>query len=105
MTGQGQQHSDLVEIARRNGDFRRNYGTLIGAFLYLRSLNAARGRPQACQGHGDHGPDCAARSHRRGDRWMSVLGSKADLVRSSAGVAFLTRSGHWDGPNSMAQPC
>ena len=41
----GQQHSDLVEIARRNGDFKRNYGTLIGAFLYLRSLHAARGRP------------------------------------------------------------
>ena len=43
----GGQNSDLVEIARRNGDFRRNYGTLIGAFLYLRSLSAAaaRGRP------------------------------------------------------------
>jgi hypothetical protein len=35
------QTSDLVEIARCNGDFRRNYGTLIGAFLYLRSLSAA----------------------------------------------------------------
>lgn len=45
MTGLSQQHSDLVEIARRNGDFRRNYGILIGAFLYLRSLSAARGRP------------------------------------------------------------
>lgn len=44
MSGSLQQHSDLVEIARRNGDFRRNYGILIGAFLYLRSLNAARGR-------------------------------------------------------------
>lgn len=44
------QHSDLVEIARRNGDFKRNYGTLIGAFLYLRSLSAARGRPITCMG-------------------------------------------------------
>jgi hypothetical protein len=44
MTERGQQHSDLVEIARRNGDFKRNYGTIIGAFLYLRSLSAARGR-------------------------------------------------------------
>lgn len=44
MTERGQQHSDLVEIARRNGDFKRNYGTVIGAFLYLRSLSAARGR-------------------------------------------------------------
>ena len=33
--------SDLVEIAKRNGDFRRNYGILAGAFLYLRSLRAA----------------------------------------------------------------
>ena len=38
------QRSDLVEIARRNGDFRQNYGTIIGAFLYLRTLNAVRGR-------------------------------------------------------------
>ena len=36
--------SDLVEIAKRNGDFRKNYGLLIGAFLYLRSINAARCR-------------------------------------------------------------
>lgn len=36
--------SDLVEIASRNGDFRRNYGRLLGAFLYLRSVNAAAGR-------------------------------------------------------------
>ena len=38
------QRSDFVEIARRNGDFKKNYGTWIGAFLYLRSLTAARGR-------------------------------------------------------------
>jgi hypothetical protein len=37
-------YSDLVQIARRNGDFRKNYGTLIGAYLYLRSISAARGR-------------------------------------------------------------
>ncbi|WP_027553549.1 hypothetical protein [Bradyrhizobium sp. Cp5.3] len=36
--------SDLSKIAKLNGDFRRNYGTLLGAFLYLRSINAARGR-------------------------------------------------------------
>jgi hypothetical protein len=40
----GQTSSDLVEIAKRNGDFKRNYGKLIGAYLYLRSLSAARGR-------------------------------------------------------------
>jgi hypothetical protein len=36
--------SDLVEISKLNGDFKRNYGTLLGAFLYLRSISAARGR-------------------------------------------------------------
>lgn len=25
------------KIAKLNGDFRRNYGTLLGAFLYMRS--------------------------------------------------------------------
>jgi len=46
MTDGGQQQpSDLVEIARRNGDFKKNYGTWLGAFLYLRSLSAARRRP------------------------------------------------------------
>ena len=44
MTEPSQQQSELIEIAKRNGDFRRNYGTVIGAFLYLRSLSAARGR-------------------------------------------------------------
>jgi hypothetical protein len=37
-------HSDLVEIAKRNGDFRKNYGVVVGANLYLRSINAARPR-------------------------------------------------------------
>ncbi|MFB6418977.1 hypothetical protein [Bradyrhizobium tunisiense] len=36
--------SELSKIAKLNGDFRRNYGKLLGAFLYLRSINAARGR-------------------------------------------------------------
>ena len=39
------QSSELVEISKLNGDFRRNYGKLIGAFLYLRSVSAARCRP------------------------------------------------------------
>jgi hypothetical protein len=37
-------HSDLVEIAKRNGDFRKNYGVVVGAILYMRSINAARPR-------------------------------------------------------------
>ena len=46
----GQTSSDFVEIAKRNDDFKKNYGTVIGAFLYLRSLNAARGRSFAWAG-------------------------------------------------------
>jgi hypothetical protein len=36
--------SELIELSKLNGDFRRNYGKLIGAYLYLRSISAARGR-------------------------------------------------------------
>jgi hypothetical protein len=36
--------SELVEISKLNGDFGKNYGKLIGAFLYLRSVSAVRGR-------------------------------------------------------------
>jgi hypothetical protein len=36
--------SELVEISKLNGDFKRNYGKLIGAYLYLRSVSAVRGR-------------------------------------------------------------
>ena len=38
------QSSELVQISKLNGDFRRNYGKLLGAFVYLRSISAARGR-------------------------------------------------------------
>lgn len=37
--------SELVEISKLNGDFRKNYGKLLGACLYLYSVSAARGRP------------------------------------------------------------
>ena len=39
-----EQVSELIEISKLNGDFKRNYGKLIGAYLYLRSISAARGR-------------------------------------------------------------
>lgn len=39
------QSSELVEISKLNGDFRKNYGKLLGAYLYLRSIAAARARP------------------------------------------------------------
>jgi hypothetical protein len=44
MLNQDAGRSDLVEIARLNGDFRKNYGKMLGAFLYLRSLRAVRGQ-------------------------------------------------------------
>lgn len=44
MTEEFQASPELSKIAKLNGDFRRNYGTLLGAFLYLRSVSAARGR-------------------------------------------------------------
>ncbi|MFC5327161.1 hypothetical protein [Bradyrhizobium oligotrophicum] len=37
--------SDLVHISKLNGDFRRNYGPLLGAYLYLRSIDVAGQRP------------------------------------------------------------
>jgi hypothetical protein len=36
--------SGLIEISKLNGSFKRNYGTFIGDYLYLRSISAARGR-------------------------------------------------------------
>jgi hypothetical protein len=66
MSGQDETHSDLVEIAKRNGDFRKNYGVLVGAFLYLRSISAAR----------------------RGSNWWSGL-----LVATTGAIALLQRYG------------
>lgn len=45
-----QPFSEMVEIAKRNGDFRRNYGKIIGAYLYLRSINAVRRRSTLLKG-------------------------------------------------------
>lgn len=36
--------SDLPEVAKLNGEFQRNYGKVLGAFLYLRSISAVRRR-------------------------------------------------------------
>lgn len=44
MADEDEGSSELFRIAKLNGDFRRNYGPLLGAFLYLRSISAARGR-------------------------------------------------------------
>ncbi|TYL86688.1 hypothetical protein FXB40_41635 [Bradyrhizobium rifense] len=44
MSEEAELSCELSKVAKLNGDFRRNYGTLLGAFLYLRSISAARGR-------------------------------------------------------------
>jgi hypothetical protein len=61
--------SELVEISRLNGDFQRNYGRLIGAYLYLRSISAVRGRSFV---------------------WGSLF-----LAIASAGVAWLEKYGFY----------
>jgi hypothetical protein len=38
------QCSELVEISKLNGDFRRNYGKVSVAILYLHSVSAAQRR-------------------------------------------------------------
>jgi hypothetical protein len=45
VSDQAELTSELSKIAKLNGDFRKNYGTLLGAFLYLRSISAVRARP------------------------------------------------------------
>ena len=52
--------SELSKIAKLNEEFRKNYGTLLGAFLYLRSIGAAGvslGRIDSgfCNSHSDLG--------------------------------------------------
>ncbi|QPF82221.1 hypothetical protein IC762_20855 [Bradyrhizobium genosp. L] len=44
MSGQDAKYSDLVEIAKRNGDFSKHYGKFWGGLLLLSVVNAAAGR-------------------------------------------------------------
>jgi hypothetical protein len=44
MSEKPEQSCDLIEISRLNGEFSRNYGVVIGAYLYLRSIDAASQR-------------------------------------------------------------
>ena len=44
MSEQHNMPSELVEISKLNGSFKRNDGTFIGAYLYLRSVSAVGGR-------------------------------------------------------------
>jgi hypothetical protein len=41
---QDAKHSELVEIAKRSGDFSKHYGKLWGGFIQLSLANAATGR-------------------------------------------------------------
>lgn len=45
-----EQNSELIALSKLNGDFKRNYGKLIGAYLYLRSISATRGRSYVWSG-------------------------------------------------------
>jgi hypothetical protein len=36
--------SELIELSKLNGEFRKNYGLFLGAYLYLRSISAARAK-------------------------------------------------------------
>ncbi|HLZ00621.1 MAG TPA: hypothetical protein VKR55_00570 [Bradyrhizobium sp.] len=65
--------SELIEISKLNGDFKRNYGKLIGAFLYLRSISAARGRSFFWSGFlFALVSACAAWLERHGFSWLHV---------------------------------
>ena len=50
-------NSELIEISKLNGDFKRNYGKLLGAVLYPHSISAARNRSF-------FGADCCSRCYR-----------------------------------------
>lgn len=64
-----QTSSELSKIAKLNGDFRRNYGTLLGAFLYLRSIAAVGGRSNC---------------------WIAAI-----LAAATAGLAWLEKIWPW----------
>lgn len=40
----------LVEIAKRNGDFRKNYGPVLGALLYIWTVHLSARSPPIVRG-------------------------------------------------------
>ena len=51
VSDQADRNSDLVEIAKRNGDFQKHYGAVLGALLLAWfSHVATRGRPMLRMG-------------------------------------------------------
>lgn len=39
------ERSDFFDLLKHNGDFRKHYGLIIGAYLYALSLRTICGRP------------------------------------------------------------
>ena len=66
------QFSELVEISKLNGDFKKNYGKKIGAYLYLRSISAARGRSFFWTGLISFFSGALALLARCGSAWLSA---------------------------------
>lgn len=70
MTEEVQATSEISKIAKLNGDFRKHYGTWLGAFLYLRSVSAVRGRSMFWSGLISASlPACFAWLWRQGSVW------------------------------------
>lgn len=44
MSDQELRNENLIEVLKRNGDFSKNYGPVLGALLYWLSMKAARPR-------------------------------------------------------------
>jgi hypothetical protein len=85
--------SELVEISKLNGDLKRNYGRLIGAYLYLRSVSAAR-RTLRCLGR----PSVHAHFCKRDlaeEAWLTLIVSGTRGCEFWADdVAFATQARH-----------
>jgi hypothetical protein len=80
--------SELVELSKLNGEFHKNYGPLLGA--YLRSISVARQRPLSW--HGLAWFFCSAAAG-----WLAKYGwswgapADRELVRSTLGSTSLLR--------------
>jgi hypothetical protein len=84
-----EQNSELVEISKLNGDFKRNYGKIIGAYLQRRA-RPVLALERLC-GHGFDGRMCLAGEARyRVDtsgmirRWIYLQCAPSDLGTPSA---------------------
>jgi hypothetical protein len=44
VSDQDMKYSELLEVLKRSGNFRKDWGLLFGAFFFHRAINAAAGR-------------------------------------------------------------